>query len=271
MGTSGVLGEFSLVECSKQSERPSAVQPKCGFRLRVAMEKLHQHIGKKEGAHDHFAELVDDYDTVASAVVIANDEIHRCMFSALPFAPSDEIRVLDLGCGTGQGLDLALSRFPNATAVGVDFSKRMLERCAKRLQSDSDRITLVEQEIESLRLSEKFDLIISSFTLHNLTRDAQRVVLARLHEFANVGAIFVNSDFVLIEDANLYAHLREVYVRFVRQNLYGAELNAWLAHIATDTPLQISVAEAVLSANGFDDFRLLSLVGDEVVYQVRRQ
>jgi SAM-dependent methyltransferase len=54
-------------------------------------------------------------------------------FERLDAPPS---RILDLGTGTGNGAQLAASRFPEAEVTGVDLSPGMIEEALRRLPED---------------------------------------------------------------------------------------------------------------------------------------
>lgn len=73
--------------------------------------------------------------------------------------------VLELGCGTGRILkELADSQ---ASLYGIDLSRGMLEQAKKRLP----QATLIEDDIRSFSLTERFDLILCLFdTINHLKR-----------------------------------------------------------------------------------------------------
>ncbi len=85
------------------------------------------------------------------------------------------MRVLDLGCGTG---DLALEaarRFPNhgTQIVGMDFSREMLKRAQERLDSEpalkKADLRFLERRAEDLPMErEYYDLVVSGFVLRNI-------------------------------------------------------------------------------------------------------
>jgi demethylmenaquinone methyltransferase/2-methoxy-6-polyprenyl-1,4-benzoquinol methylase len=82
------------------------------------------------------------------------------------------MRVLDLGCGTG---DLALGAIKKIGAdgevVGLDFSQAMLDMAERRFQKSGLRgnLKLVCRKAEDLPLdSDPFDLVVSGFVLRNL-------------------------------------------------------------------------------------------------------
>jgi len=73
-------------------------------------------------------------------------------------------RVLDLGCGTGDLLDLAAAR--GALPVGVDVSAQMLRRARRRVPA----ALLLRCDAERLPLrSGSFDAVVSAFALRNFT------------------------------------------------------------------------------------------------------
>lgn len=87
--------------------------------------------------------------------------------------------VLDLGCGLGHQIESILSQRPEKI-IGVDISKKMLAEAKKRISSPT--VEWVCQAVEEYELGEeKFDLILSSMTLHyinNLTMVFQKIYYA---------------------------------------------------------------------------------------------
>ncbi len=77
-----------------------------------------------------------------------------------------ETRLLDLGTGTGKFLETFLKHKPWQTAVGLDFSSRMLEKARGLLPDAAD---FVSGDFHVLPFqNESFDLIISSFALRSV-------------------------------------------------------------------------------------------------------
>ena len=86
--------------------------------------------------------------------------------------------LLELGCGTGRVL-LPLARAGH-TVTGIDRSPRMIEYCRTKLQAESTdtqrRVTLVEADMTSFDLDERFDMIFCAFnTFHHLRTSSQQV------------------------------------------------------------------------------------------------
>jgi SAM-dependent methyltransferase len=73
----------------------------------------------------------------------------------LNIQPAD--RVLELGCGAGQGLALALERAAHGYVAGVDLSATMLRSAARRnsLALHEGRLTLLQADIVALPFAEQ--------------------------------------------------------------------------------------------------------------------
>jgi SAM-dependent methyltransferase len=77
------------------------------------------------------------------------------------FAPAAKT-VLELGCGTAKHAQM-LSE-DGLSVVGVDMSKDMLEVGKQRIQAaGNDKVRLVEGDARTVRVPEKFDVVISLF------------------------------------------------------------------------------------------------------------
>ncbi len=76
--------------------------------------------------------------------------------------PVSDMKVLDLGCGTGEPTALLLERFPNAIAVGVDSSPAMLKEAEGRA---GDRLRFVHGDIATWEDLSGHSLIFSHAAL----------------------------------------------------------------------------------------------------------
>jgi len=97
-------------------------------------------------------------------------EITMKAFSLTGFKREEEIKILDIGCGTGaQTLDLA--QHTRASITALDFSSEflaVLKNRAEKLQL-SDRIQCVESSMWELPFEEEsFDLIWSEGAIYNM-------------------------------------------------------------------------------------------------------
>lgn len=90
--------------------------------------------------------------------------------------------ILNLGCGTGSH-DLILQEF-GYSCVGVDFSETMLARAQEKAELRSTHnLEFVHGDVRSIRLSKKFDAVISLFH-----------VLSYQTSNEDISAVFVTAD-----------------------------------------------------------------------------
>ncbi len=115
----------------------------------------------KGAARRAFDAAAGGYDRVA----VLQQEIGRRMLERLGYIRLAPMRVLDLGCGTGQGLDGLARRYRRAELVALDFAPNMLRR-ARRRGHWLNRPRVICADAEHLPLADdSVDLIFSNATL----------------------------------------------------------------------------------------------------------
>ncbi|WP_439030715.1 class I SAM-dependent methyltransferase [Gordonia terrae] len=75
-------------------------------------------------------------------------------------------RLLDIGCGDGFITMLLAERLPSGTVVGVDASRRMIERALARVPADNLRVQFHVDDVLSLPFDRDFDIAVSFNALH---------------------------------------------------------------------------------------------------------
>jgi len=76
-------------------------------------------------------------------------------------------RLLEIGCCTGLLTEKVLTRYPEIAHLTVSDLVAAFEQCVCRKIGDlADNITFLAGDIETVRLPSRYDLIISSSTLH---------------------------------------------------------------------------------------------------------
>lgn len=77
--------------------------------------------------------------------------------------PRPSMRVVDLGCGTGELTALAHQRLHASTTLGVDSSAAMLERARER---ETPALSFTQQTVERFSANREYDLVLSNAALH---------------------------------------------------------------------------------------------------------
>lgn len=84
-------------------------------------------------------------------------------------SPGPADRLLDIGCGAGRALSVALARMPGARIAGVDLSPVMLHATARRNRAArrAGQLTLVRGDITALPLATGcWDRVLSIHTIY---------------------------------------------------------------------------------------------------------
>ncbi|NCA70220.1 MAG: malonyl-[acyl-carrier protein] O-methyltransferase BioC [Sphingobacteriia bacterium] len=115
----------------------------------------------KRRARRNFEQAAERYDSVA----ILQREIADRLIERLDYVRIQPRLVLDLGAGTGYGIDLLRRRYRRARVIALDFAHPMLLR-ARRRGGWLARPLCVCADAESLPLADgSIDLIVSNATL----------------------------------------------------------------------------------------------------------
>ncbi|MCK5016616.1 MAG: class I SAM-dependent methyltransferase [Candidatus Peribacteraceae bacterium] len=219
----------------------------------------------------HFSKTVDDYDTVSDKVVMKNNEMHKCLVDAISFEKNKELKILDLGCGTGHGMKLIMKMFPNAIATGIDYSHKMIEKSKKNLSEFLDRVVLVEEDFNKIDLTEKYDVIVSAAAIHNSSHENKQTLFKKIYNALKEDGIFINADFIRAQTDDLNNQYREIYRKFLENNLCREELKIWLKHaFEEDMPMKLSEQFIILKNHGFANVKIVWQFNHEVVYIAKK-
>lgn len=101
----------------------------------------------------------------AQARAIWPQEIELVRRYGLP----DDIRILDAGCGTGEGASRFAELFPHSQVLGVDILDHHLELARKRYERLAPRLSFDHQSIYELPSADNvYDLVTCRHVLHSI-------------------------------------------------------------------------------------------------------
>jgi trans-aconitate methyltransferase len=106
---------------------------------------------------------------VGRAMVRGNAAFNRWVIETVaPRVGTDLVRIVDLGCGPGVGLEMLLLVFPDAQVWGVDRSSVMIAQAQRRNQRalESGRLRLVEGDVGALSQLSPVDLVVAVHLLY---------------------------------------------------------------------------------------------------------
>ncbi len=154
---------------------------------------FHQHPGGVAG--DELAGMVYEFGRKTTTPNhIHEDDLHHRLAAACP--KGDFKRILDFGCGIGKSTYPFKDLYPEAEVYGVDISAPCLKLAHLRARESGRQIFYSQQNIEQTDFPENyFDLIHTTFMLHELPRTALRRMTAEAFRILKGGGCFVNLDF----------------------------------------------------------------------------
>jgi ubiquinone/menaquinone biosynthesis C-methylase UbiE len=149
-------------------------------------------------------DVADRFTGTERGGILGADAQMSTMRRLIALVPSENLTVLDLGCGDGILLETVMRSFPVARAVALDGSPAMLEKAEVRFEGlglFSNLVEFVEADFDSPEWLRKlpvsaFDVVVSGFAIHHSEDDRKRALYEELFELLKPGGLFVNIEHV---------------------------------------------------------------------------
>lgn len=205
---------------------------------------------RPEEMAEFFNQRSNGYDQHMEENVAGFGDFYHQVAKPLP-ETKQELRILDLGCGTGLELEGVFQRAPNAQITAVDLSPGMLAELERKYSSRLGQIELIQGSYLDLDLpGERFDFVISVMSLHHLLPEIKLALYGSIFTTLKIGGSYIEGDYLVSEPKML--ELRERY-------------HQWLAHSPhsdpgeyhLDIPLTVSLQQELLKTAGFADSRVI--------------
>ena len=104
-------------------------------------------------------------------------------------------RILDLGCTTGSNLLPYLDVFPEAEGYGVDIGAPLLRYAHAKAEAAGKKVHYSQQNAEKLDFPDgHFDLIVSSFFLHELSVASTRKIFKEIYRLLAPGGLMAHME-----------------------------------------------------------------------------
>ncbi len=131
-----------------------------------------------------------------------------------------QLRLMDLGCGTGRFLDFVKQAWPRLPVVGIDLSEAYLREAERHLKRWS-RIDTIVAAAESLPVAQdSLDAVTSIFLLHELPPEVRRTVLREASRVLRPGGRLIIVDSLQHGDEPDYDGLLELFPQSFHEPYY---------------------------------------------------
>ncbi|WP_304125073.1 trans-aconitate 2-methyltransferase [Methanosphaera cuniculi] len=142
----------------------------------------------------HFNQASEDFDTLVEKTIPKYNEMIDALVNSIP--EKENLRILDLGCGTGNITLQVLERFPDAKVTCLDISDKMLD-VAKEKLAGYENVEFVLGDFTIVDIIDDYDAIISSLALHHIKdENDKRQMYQCIFDSLKQGGVFYNADVI---------------------------------------------------------------------------
>lgn len=156
------------------------------------------------------------------------------------YQPASSLNILEIGCGTGISTEIILKSRGGITLVSVDNDNEMLISAIKNVTSFSNLHFILSDAIQFLKeqSSKKFDLVVSAFTIHNMTIDYRTELFNQIYRTLMPTGLLINADKFVSDEKDqqiqgLKYRLGTYVDTLIRENRFDL-LEEWIVHYIDD-------------------------------------
>ncbi len=206
----------------------------------------------KESIVQKFNENAEKYDSQRSKLIPCFDDFYSIPVSIMETRSSTPT-VLDIGAGTGLFSSFILNKFPEANITLIDISEKMINIARERF-FNCVNINYIIDDYTSHVFDNKFDIIVSSLSIHHLTDTEKKHLYNQIYNSLNAGGIFVNADQVLGHTPSIEKLYKEDWKKKVENSgLMEEEIHSAYERTKLDKMATLREQLNWLEESGFND------------------
>jgi len=204
-----------------------------------------------------FGEAARDYDRARKQLVPGFDRFYGAVLKSVPFAEERDIKVLDLGSGTGLLSAMVAEKFPRSRVTLVDLSVEMLRVARRRFTREPGRFEFRTMDYARKPLPSRdggYDLVVSALSIHHLTHGDKKELFGKVRRALAVGGYFVNADQIAGDTAEEEMRFRDWWLGRVREaSVSERDLTAALLRMRADRNATLGAQLDWLREAGFGE------------------
>ena len=204
---------------------------------------------EKTTVQEHFAKQASEYEQLMVKLVPNYVEQHEIISDLLP-SNSDNLKVLDLGCGNGVLSEIVFRKIPNAHIVGFDLTAEMLQAYSEKLATYKGKFETIQGDFRDGGIGEKYDIVLAGLSLHHLTWEERERFYQVIFNSMNHPGLFIARDIIIDEDTSVVQDQYNSWKEHMRS--HGEDPEMWYKkHIEKDHPMTLLTHFKWLQGAGF--------------------
>lgn len=207
---------------------------------------------KVDAVRARFEQAAFDYDGLIPRLIPYYRDQQDLILQLIPFGSNANIKVLDLGAGTGILSELILQAFPQANVTACDMAENMLKICQTNLSAFRERLTLQQGNFAADDFGSGYDLVVSGLAIHHLDGAGKQQLFHKLFAAMNSGGILLIRDIV----TGATPSLTEQYEQLWRKYMKGCgedDAMYFQAYLEEDIPSSVEEQTQWLAEAGFSE------------------
>jgi ubiquinone/menaquinone biosynthesis C-methylase UbiE len=161
---------------------------------------------------------------------------------------ADQVKLLDVGCGTGRTLHQLAIAHPTMRLHGADLSPAYIKLARTRLEHVQE-LTLAVENGEALPWADgTFDVVTSTYVFHELPRNARRNVVREMLRVLRPGGLCVLEDSAQVSESPELAPVLQGFPREFHEPFYADYLEDDLGEMLDEVGFDVRATEAQLVA-----------------------
>lgn len=182
------------------------------------------------GVEPFFDSISQEYDEAILRCFPRYNEMLDLLVDYLPSQHAPNLKILELGCGTGNLTRRVAQRFPDAELTIVDVSTESLDVC--RQNNAGREMKALAKDMRELDFSPAtFDMIVSSIAIHHLTSAEKQELFNRCQTWLRSEGILSFADQFSSEEKSIYQrHVEQWKSISFQAGASENEWNLWMEH-----------------------------------------
>jgi tRNA (cmo5U34)-methyltransferase len=197
-----------------------------------------------------FDDIAAQYDQQRRDLIPCFDDFYNTIINLID-SPIKDLRILDIGAGTGLLSWFALQRYPKSHITLIDISEDMLNVAKKRFEGYGN-ISYIKADYSNYAFAENYDAVISSLSIHHLNDEEKGKLYKTIYNILNNDGRFINGDLFLSRCSSLDTYFHELWVRKIEASaLNPKEKEGAYSRMKLDQPSTLDATYVLLEKAGF--------------------